>query len=366
MTNSLFNSGGTAAALVFESTTFDVVTRNEQPWLRGLQVASALGFKNPSADLKNLYDRNAAEFTPSMTALVKLDTAGGEQTVRCFSLRGAHLLGMFARTDKAAAFRKWVLDILDAHLAQLNHSHTDTLIPSEQQTLSELVHRRVAGADAALQGKALAEIWSRLHHKFRVAKYNQLPRTQLSEAIAYVMQMDVKALPGAKTQAQATTTPPASVAERLSGSDLLNIKRMIWACTRGFFYESSWNQGIWFYLRRVLDTPSPQPFNVEQLPRLAEELQRIHTISYQVQAIIQDIECQATKRIFRKGECADVVLADLKRLADANLRRVNDEVASLPAYFQQEHQGLAMRRQHTLGVNYSNDEKPGYFDQEAT
>lgn len=53
-----------------------------------------------------------------MTALVKLPTAGGEQQVRVFSLRGAHLLGMFARTDKAASFRKWVLDILDAHVAQ--------------------------------------------------------------------------------------------------------------------------------------------------------------------------------------------------------------------------------------------------------
>ncbi|MDR5615566.1 MAG: hypothetical protein RAM38_15530, partial [Arsenophonus sp.] len=33
--------------------------------------------------------------------------------VRIFSLRGAHLIAMFARTHIAKEFRKWVLDILD-------------------------------------------------------------------------------------------------------------------------------------------------------------------------------------------------------------------------------------------------------------
>lgn len=45
---------------------------------------------------------------------------------------------------------------------------------------------------AELQNKALAEIWSRLHNKFRIAKYSQLPRAQLTEAIVYVGQMQVR------------------------------------------------------------------------------------------------------------------------------------------------------------------------------
>lgn len=66
-----------------------------------------------------------------------------------------------------------------------------TLTASEQQTLSELVHKRVAEYGPNT-GKALAEIWSRVHRKFRVAKYDQLPREQLSDAIAYVMAMEIK------------------------------------------------------------------------------------------------------------------------------------------------------------------------------
>lgn len=100
--------------LAFHATTFDIVDHGGQPWLRLPQIEGALGYQNKGRALATLYDRNAAEFTSSMTALVRLPTAGGVQEVRIFSLRGAHLLGMFARTPRAAEFRKWVLDVLEA------------------------------------------------------------------------------------------------------------------------------------------------------------------------------------------------------------------------------------------------------------
>lgn len=53
----------TNAVLVFESTEFDVVDLHNVPWLRGLQVATALGYQNPAQDFKNLYSRNADEST---------------------------------------------------------------------------------------------------------------------------------------------------------------------------------------------------------------------------------------------------------------------------------------------------------------
>lgn len=71
------------------------------------------------------------------------------------------------------------------------HIGTETLTPSEQQTLSEIAHRR-AEAYGELQGKVLAQIWSRVHRKFRVSKYSLLPRTQLADAILYVTQMNIR------------------------------------------------------------------------------------------------------------------------------------------------------------------------------
>lgn len=162
---------------------------------------------------------------------------------------------------------------------------------------------------------------------------------------------------------QATTAPPTHTAERLSGSDMLNIKRMIWFCTRSFRHETAWVQGIWFYLRRVLAVPSPQPLTVDHLPALAAELHHIHAVAYQVQDIIRDIEAQAVKRIFRKGESADVVLADLKRLAAAGLLELQDDVAKLPSYLHGEHVALVQRRANPGYTDYGTNEQPGYFSQ---
>ena len=102
----------TNAVLVFESTEFDVVDLHNVPWLRGGQVVGALGYSDPADSLQKLYSRNADEFTDEMTQVLDLPTAGGIQPVRIFSPRGCYLLGMLARTEKAKAFRAWVLDAL--------------------------------------------------------------------------------------------------------------------------------------------------------------------------------------------------------------------------------------------------------------
>lgn len=120
-------------ALAFRDTQFDIIDRNGHPWLRLPQVGAALGYANPYK-VQQVYDRNADEFTDQMTTVVKLpdllpqsEVAGQVREVRIFSLRGAHLLGMFARTKVAAEFRKWVLDVLDREVAQEQAKPAPTL-----------------------------------------------------------------------------------------------------------------------------------------------------------------------------------------------------------------------------------------------
>ena len=104
--------------LTFQNTTLSVINQRNQTFLTAKDLGSALGYKNPTGDISNIYDRNADEFTAEMTALIEMPTAGGIQKVRIFSLRGAHLIAMFARTKVAKDFRKWVLDILDREVLQ--------------------------------------------------------------------------------------------------------------------------------------------------------------------------------------------------------------------------------------------------------
>ncbi|SFB19088.1 BRO family protein [Azotobacter beijerinckii] len=107
--------------LTFGNCHIEMITRDGELWARGTQIGDALGYGNPGKKIHELYTRHADEFTDSMTAVVKLPDvnpqtggAGQMREVRIFSLRGAHLLAMFARTKAAKEFRRWVLDILDA------------------------------------------------------------------------------------------------------------------------------------------------------------------------------------------------------------------------------------------------------------
>ncbi|HDS8277777.1 TPA: hypothetical protein QHV31_000359 [Klebsiella variicola] len=86
-------------------------------WLTSADVAKALGYAS-SKSVSTIYSRNSDEFTSSMSMVIKMMTNGinnnlREKSVRVFSLRGCHLIAMFATTDKAKEFRRWVLDILD-------------------------------------------------------------------------------------------------------------------------------------------------------------------------------------------------------------------------------------------------------------
>lgn len=131
------------SVLVFQETEFDVTDLRDQPWLRGQQVADALGYKNPRQAVDDLYSRNAEEFDDSMTQIVELPTAGGIQPVRIFSPRGCYLLGMFARTDKAREFRRWVLDVLEGHAAPkvgatMSHSQFMTALKYRRTLLRDL------------------------------------------------------------------------------------------------------------------------------------------------------------------------------------------------------------------------------------
>lgn len=102
--------------LSFHNTNFSYMEMGGQVWLTATEVGQALEYADDKA-VQRIYSRHADEFTAQMTGVVKLTTPSGKQESRVFSLCGAHLVAMFARTPKAKEFRRWVLDILDREVA---------------------------------------------------------------------------------------------------------------------------------------------------------------------------------------------------------------------------------------------------------
>ena len=133
----------TQAGLSFGGHAIKTIQRDSQTWMSATEIGRALEYANPEKAVANLFSARADEFTSMMTKVFKVATAGGKQAIRFFSLRGAHLLAMFARTDKAKAFRVWVLDILDREVADLRAKAADraALDPLTQESVAGLCRR---------------------------------------------------------------------------------------------------------------------------------------------------------------------------------------------------------------------------------
>jgi len=133
------NTNGVSMSVISEKTNMNIVATTDfnfhginltpvpqmnDIWLSSSDLARALGYAS-SKSVSNIYSRNADEFTGSMSMVIKMMTNGinnnlREKSVRVFSLRGCHLIAMFATTYMAKEFRRWVLDILDREVAQGN------------------------------------------------------------------------------------------------------------------------------------------------------------------------------------------------------------------------------------------------------
>lgn len=102
--------------LTFHNTIFHPVDHAGEIWFTSSELANALDYRKSDA-VTQIYNRYHDEFTEKMSTTLKMSvvrkTGVVNIPVRIFSLRGAHLIAMFATTDKAKSFRRWVLNVLD-------------------------------------------------------------------------------------------------------------------------------------------------------------------------------------------------------------------------------------------------------------
>lgn len=188
-------------SLTFNDITFTPVSRQNSLWIRAVELARALGYSSEEK-VSRVYRRNADEFTSDMTQLIEISAEAQNGLLdnlsagrcRIFSLRGCHLLAMFARTPVAKAFRKWVLDVLDRLAAEERAAlPSDTLTPEQQAHLQAIVAAKAGMVPASHRRRAFQEIWARFNNNFQIARYAQLPPARIGEAVEYLVSMEVKA-----------------------------------------------------------------------------------------------------------------------------------------------------------------------------
>lgn len=216
-----------SSALVFQSTTFDVIDRNGQPWVKSSQLATALGYSD-ERKVTQLYNRNSDEFTNDMSVVLNLGTPGNLPIqTRIFSLRGCHLLAMFARTAVAKAFRVWVLDVLETLNRTQRPALESTATPStadERAPLRALVH-----AWAQMSGIAHQALWPQVKAHFQLSRIDDLPKEWIPDALAFV-QGKIDAVQGARPKALPAPEPKPDYAQverkRMAEENIVQLRRV--------------------------------------------------------------------------------------------------------------------------------------------
>ena len=107
--------GSAMQELKFNDHHFALVEQDGKTWLTAADIGVALGYAR-SDQVSRIFERHEREFSQSMTMIyqtVSLGMGSPPVDIRLFSLRGAHLIGMFSRTAKGEEFRHWVLNQLE-------------------------------------------------------------------------------------------------------------------------------------------------------------------------------------------------------------------------------------------------------------
>lgn len=219
--------------LCFNDFTFSPVTRDSQPWFKSSELARALGYANDNY-VTRLYRRNEDEFSSDMTQLIENSAEiqfGSEGRSRIFSLRGCHLLAMFARTPVAKAFRKWVLDVIEQYgdrvpVAEPVTLNDELISASERAELKLIVDAKLSTYPAAVQGKARAEIWAKFNRHFRIAEYKQLPARLMPEAREFLLSVRVRAINAIPTAESVIPYPALPVASSLYRDRVRELERL--------------------------------------------------------------------------------------------------------------------------------------------
>ncbi|KLT78299.1 BRO family, N-terminal domain protein, partial [Acinetobacter baumannii MRSN 4106] len=164
-------------ALSFNEVKFNPVPRQDgQIWLSSGELAQALGYKQENA-VSKIFNRNSDEFTENMTQIIdnpRLPNLG----MRIFSLRGCHLIAIFARTAVAKQFRKWVLDVLDKEVGTpVAKTHK-----SEREPLTNAVNLLVAKT----KHLNYSDAYKLVHQRFNVQHIDEIPHDVIPVAVEYV------------------------------------------------------------------------------------------------------------------------------------------------------------------------------------
>lgn len=179
--------------------------------------------------------------------------------------------------------------------------------------------------------------------------YSAILKSRKPEAKKFKKWVTSEVLPAIRKTGKYETPKPIEKRNYINNNDMLNIKRLIWHCAGHLDQEASFGSAVWLSLRKVTGVPSPAKFEIEHLPILAQEFQRILSIIEPYIRARYECEKSLIKHLLRDREDADSLLNKLLEDMKQSVGKFDEMLQQqLPTVFRDECLRLIQRAPCTI------------------
>ena len=170
----------------FENAQVRALGTPDLPLFVAVDAAGALGYKDKTNAIKQHVD-------PEDIIKSEIETNGGRQTVNCVNESGLYALIFGSKLESAKRFKRWVTsEVLPAIRKTGRYEAQETITPAEQRAIQVAVAARAKKTAANYQ-----TIYRAIKAHYQIARYDQLPRTQLEDCLDFIkeVELDVPEVP---------------------------------------------------------------------------------------------------------------------------------------------------------------------------
>lgn len=170
----------------FENAQVRALGTPDLPLFVAVDAAGALGYKDKTNAIKQHVD-------PEDLIKSEIETAGGRQVVNCVNESGLYALIFGSKLESAKRFKRWVTsEVLPAIRKTGRYEAPTTITPAEQRAIQREVAIR-----AHKTASNYRTIYRAIKARYQIARYDQLPRTQLEDCLDFIreVELDVPEVP---------------------------------------------------------------------------------------------------------------------------------------------------------------------------